>query len=434
MPRPKDNSQTAPAKKETLKKGRNPQGVGTFEPRGPGRYLWKVWVGRDPVSGKPIRHTEMIEAKTEAQARTISRKLKAALDERPIAGAGVTLEDCFAMWVRELQADGRVASYVGKSEEDFNRVWKPTLGARRVGDIKMTDVQGVLNNLQNDGKKYTTSTMKKYLAPLSGTLGFAVRHQWFSTNVATLVTLPKPKSKGPDKELADSEDVHDVITLVSKKNPIFGALMTTEWATGARRAETAALRWDAIELHGDFPRIHYGRAITKWKRHWELKSPKGNVDHSVRDIGIADSDLLPFLKDWHDGCVARAAKVGLTLEPDGYVFASTPDGHVPINIDTLTDAVRKARIEINKGRAKEGKPQMGRVWLHGLRHDTGFQMAMEGIPLPVIAAVLGHSRVTTSAIYIANAKDTTQAAGILGRRVRALPSELDQEEVIPGDT
>ena len=49
----------------------------------------------------------------------------------------------------------------------------------------------------------------------------------------------------------------------------------------------------------------------------------------------------------------------------------------------------------------------GRVHMHGLRHGHAYQLAQKGVKLHVVQKQLGHSRLDTTATYIAHltAKD-----------------------------
>ena len=54
---------------------------------------------------------------------------------------------------------------------------------------------------------------------------------------------------------------------------------------------------------------------------------------------------------------------------------------------TLESAVKSLELE-------------GRVYPHGFRHSCAFEMAMDGVPVPVISKHLGHANISTTQYYI----------------------------------
>ena len=54
---------------------------------------------------------------------------------------------------------------------------------------------------------------------------------------------------------------------------------------------------------------------------------------------------------------------------------------------------------------------------HALRHSYGMELALRGVPLPVIQQLLGHTDPRTSSIYTTahatDLTDTLRAAGLL---------------------
>src|SRR5206468_1167221 len=70
----------------------------------------------------------------------------------------------------------------------------------------------------------------------------------------------------------------------------------------------------------------------------------------------------------------------------GYVF--TKDG-IPIGCRGLLAHLKKAAKEVG----------LGNIGWHTLRHTFASHLAMQGAPLPVLQALLGHSSITTTMRY-----------------------------------
>jgi integrase len=92
----------------------------------------------------------------------------------------------------------------------------------------------------------------------------------------------------------------------------------------------------------------------------------------------------------------------------GYVFSADPTGQTAWRPDTANSWWAKARIEAGAAPS---------IRLHDLRHFQATQLLDAGVPVPTVAARLGHADgTTTMRIYAHRTRGADQqAADVVGR-------------------
>ena len=103
-----------------------------------GRWYFKVWLGRDPISGRQSQATKRGFA-TAADAARARRKVLDDVDHgrrNPSAPASLTVGDLLDEYLDGLDADGRLSA---KTRFDYRRsadvYVRPWLGKKRVRDL-----------------------------------------------------------------------------------------------------------------------------------------------------------------------------------------------------------------------------------------------------------------------------------------------------------
>ena len=94
-------------------------------------------------------------------------------------------------------------------------------------------------------------------------------------------------------------------------------------------------------------------------------------------------------------------RMGAEIEDDldGPVF--TDRRRLPIKPDRMTKAFKRV---VQKAGLEE------RIQFHSLRHTTGSWLAMKGVPMRVIQAILGHSSLNVTERYSHLSPETPEAA------------------------
>ena len=117
------------------------------------------------------------------------------------------------------------------------------------------------------------------------------------------------------------EEVRKLIATADKLDPSFAAVLRLVAATGMRRGEVCALRWNDIDLSAGTVRI--GQSVVAAKGGAILKSPKTRA--SIRTVAI-DSDTASILRRLQLAQRSLAMACGMTLEPEAFLFSSEPGG------------------------------------------------------------------------------------------------------------
>jgi integrase/recombinase XerD len=148
--------------------------------------------------------------------------------------------------------------------------------------------------------------------------------------------------------------------LMAVKLPRNRIALATSYASGLRVSELVALRVEDIDSARMLIHVRQG---------------KGQKD---RIVPLSEA-LLAALRDYW-----RA------LRPEGGWLFPSPEGDKPINVHTIQNACRDARRA-----AGLKKP----VTVHTMRHSFATHLLEAGTDLRTVQALLGHSSLSTTAIY-----------------------------------
>jgi integrase len=144
-------------------------------------------------------------------------------------------------------------------------------------------------------------------------------------------------------------------------------------ATGMRRGELCALRWDHVDLEAGVVSVE--QSATQLGQRRVTTAPK---NHERRKINI-DPRTVAALRVWRKQQAAERLQWGPAyIDTEGLLFTWENGGPV------LPDYVTKA---FGKAQAGSGLP---RLVLHGLRHSHATMLLRDGVPVHIVAKRLGH--------------------------------------------
>ena len=145
-----------------------------------------------------------------------------------------------------------------------------------------------------------------------------------------------------------------LIATADRLDPSFGAALRLVAATGMRRGEVCALRWDDVDLSDGTVRI--GRSVVAAKGGAVLKSPKTRA--SIRTVAI-DPDTTSILKRLQLAQRSLAMACGLTLASGG----------LPVLVGARwTDPAAPGRDEPHVRHVRNKGKIASDVHMHSLRH------------------------------------------------------------------
>lgn len=261
----------------------------------------------------------------------------------------------------------------------------PVLGHLTLADLDHTYVDRMLDELTNarNGEPLDGQTKRHVRATLRVALNEAVRDGTVTRNAAALARPPK---MGPKERVAlDAGQVRRLIE--GSRDDRYHALYVLCATVGLRLSEALGLAWSDVDFDGATLRVrhtlhrtHPGDTDHDPEDPWVLRPPK--TAKSRRTVPLTPVALAALRthrerQDEERGNYPRPI--------DSLVFL-TPTG-LRIHGSNMSANLRRTLVRL-------GLPV---VTCHDLRHSAATVMFAAGVPLPVIADILGHSTVRVTA-------------------------------------
>lgn len=227
----------------------------------------------------------------------------------------------------------------------------------KMNQITEKKLQDYLNHrIKNDG--ISLNTANHIITNIKTWLNFAIRRRYISEN--PLKHLKKYKLPENPPRFLTKEEINRI--LLAAKDTMLYPLIATALYTGMRQKELFTLEWQDIDFNRNLITIYN-------KDDFTTKSKK------FRTIPLHQ-------------------KLKVILEPyraqNGRCFDTTNQRRI------FNRIIKKAGLK-------------GIGW-HSLRHSCASHLAMQGVDLPTIAQILGHSQISTTMVYTHLTKDHAKAA------------------------
>lgn len=364
-------------------------GSGSIKEVRDGVYRLRVRAGTDPVTGRSRIVTETFQGKAkQAQVRlsqlvalhsgrrttstiTVGQLIDQWLDTAQIADSTRTRYD---FTLRHLPASWREAQADRVSRRNLEQLYAE-LAKHDVGD----------------------ATIRKLHNCLSAAYSAAIRWDLLTVNPCHGARAPQTRS-APDT-VPDTDTLRAVLEAAEEDDEQTLVWITLAIVTGARRSEVLALRWRDIDTAKRLLSIN--ASIGEDRKRGSTKTKR------TRLVPI-DAHTAVMLDRWRVAQAERALSVGTTVNQNCYVLSHDFASKTPWAPHAITSKFRRLR-------AKAGVD----IRLHDLRHAYASHLLAEGVPLPEVAALLGHTRTSTTANTYAHVVERKgpSAAEIMRRAV-----------------
>jgi integrase len=218
----------------------------------------------------------------------------------------------------------------------------------------------------------SASTLRHVYKLVRNTLGDAYRMELVTRNVATQVKAPPLSSQHRvGLDLAEAKRLLKVID-----GERLEALYVLALATGLRRGELLALRWDDIDLGSRQLRVR--RAMQRVDGKLQIVELKTS---SARRTVVLPQLAVRHLQEHKKRQDREHLALGDTWREHGLVFASSIGTPIePRNVNRRWDELRQRA-------GLEG------LRLHDLRHGCATFLLAQGVPAQAIMEVLGHPEI-----------------------------------------
>jgi integrase len=273
----------------------------------------------------------------------------------------------------------------------MDRYILPVIGARQLRALQPSDVERVYRRMHQQGLSGTTQLHAHRV--LFEALKAAKRRKRIAYNPCEDVDAPRKSSF--EIEPPTPDEVRKL--LAAAESTRISALLHVLVLTGMRLGEALGLRWKDVHLDEAFLEIRQ----TKKHRAAGLPdygSPK--TERSRRNVDMAP-ELVTILQAHRRQQMAFYLENGF-FDPQDLVFTTVDrQGVTGMTHDQVSHMWKEVRSRAGVPRAR----------IHDLRHFAATQMVSAGVSLVDVAAILGHTRPsTTSDIYSHYVKGRGKAA------------------------
>jgi len=267
-------------------------GVGTIDQRGENNYRLRYSIDRK-------RYSTSFSG-TKAEARKELRKLVRSGDTGEfVAPTKITVGQWIDEWL-EAGAPGRRRKKVSqRTLERYGQLLrthvKPVLGNRPLQQLKATEIDRVYAGLEG---KIAPRTAHHVHIVFGAMLATAARKGLITVNpMARVEQIPNPDGHVSDDEMAESdqsdygeglEETELAVLVAGFKPSSLYPVVALAAATGARRNELLALRWNDLDAQKKTLRIERAWEQTK-KFGLRLKPPK--TKRGLRTISLDDTTI-----------------------------------------------------------------------------------------------------------------------------------------------
>ncbi|MBC7237043.1 MAG: site-specific integrase [Chloroflexi bacterium] len=327
------------------------RGEGSITQRKDGR-----WQASLQVDGR--RRTVYGKTRKEVADKLTELKSQAAMSGLIPRPGKRTLNDLLDAWL-ETKSPGWKPLTAHDYSTICSRCLRPTLGKAPLSRVTPDRIARFVGAWQRRGKARTA--LKLYRV-LSQALDLAVKWGWLASNPCRRVDTPRYRPQR--KEMWSPHELS--VFLEGAKGHWLYPLWILALTTGARLGELLALEWPDVNLTAST--ISISKSRQRLGGEWVISSPK--TPASRRTVALPTEAVR-----------ALAGQAERRLSQGGGLIVFTGEKGAPLNPSVASHALRQEcrRLGIRP------------LTMHGLRHLHASLLLNEGLPVPEVAARLGHS-------------------------------------------
>lgn len=354
--------------------------IKSYKSKGKTRYMFKVYLGTDPSTGKRIDTTRrgFSSAREAKQALT---QLKAEFDAGKFKtkAQDMTLGELFKKWWAVYEPSVKAATSSHRYRTYSNHF-------KKYDDLKLSKLntlwaQDIVNELAKEFKSYKT-----LLAVLKLVTNYGIRLELIEKDPFALVVYPKP--------LENSTKVHntknnfyskDELKLFLNRakaspNPVFYPFFRLLAYSGIRSGEISALNWSDVDFNEHT--ISITKTVSRDSRNNLNFIAEPKTEKSTRTIFI-DDETLKALKSWKTTQAKFLLARGVNALSDSQLMFPTHDNRI------AGTTVANSRINTFYNQ----NPDLRRISIHGFRHTHATLLLEAGLNIKDVQERLGHKNV-----------------------------------------
>ena len=280
----------------------------------------------------------------------------------------------------------------------------PTLGGRRLSDLKSQHVLSLVNSLKECG--LSTNTIRRARSILHNMLETAVEEDLLSKNPVVRTSFIK-KSVDEISRVQKSYSTQEVSrALEILRGSQYEGPFRLMVSLGMRIGEVIALRWEQVDFVGNqlwVTRTEAHIAKLLGDDSWSVERVEGTTKSNRKRVLHLTLDQAEFLNAHRKVQNRLKFKNGQAWNSDGHVFVT--ENGTPFAANNIRSGMKRAL-------SKNG---MRWIRLHDLRHTAGFLAVEAGVGIEDVQDMLGHASIQiTKDVYVGHVQAGSD------RAVRAL--------------
>lgn len=361
------------------------------------RYMFQIYVGVDPLTGKEIRTTRR-GFKTKKEASLALARLRIEIDNGDYSSnkKPETYHEMYDLWVKHYENTVEESTFV-KTTRLFKNHILPALSLYKIDKMNVDICQSHVNDWAK--KLKNVRIVKSYASKV---MDFAIKRDYIKTNPFSFVDIPRKmmKKKEFEKKFENFYSREELLRFLSclKKEENYKAYTFFRLLafSGMRKGEALALEWNDINFKQK--EISINKALSRGKdSKLYVKSTKTGIS---RDIKM-DQQTLDILKTWKKRQKQDYLPLGInTTRPKQLVFSNIHNKYIQ------PSKTRKWILNVQK---KYNLPQ---ITTHGLRHTHCSLLFEAGANLKEVQDRLGHTDVQTTMNIYAHVTKTAKENAI----------------------
>jgi integrase len=361
--------------------------AGQIRKRGERTWLVRVYLGRDPATGKRRWLSRTVHG-TKKDAEALLHRLLRDKDLGTLTlPSSMPLAEYLERWLEDSARHRVRPSTLAGYREQLARYVYPVLGARRLCDLSPLDIQVLFQHMTARG--LAPSTVRRVHARLKTALRVAVRMGLLPSNPLDRVDPVRV----PRREMRVLSPQEARRFLDAAPEDRFGVLWWLLLETGLRPSEALALKWEDLDLERG---VLYVRRSLSWVGgRWRFEEPK--TARARRSVPLS-AQLVSALRHHRRAVLEQRLRAGSEWQELGLVFCS--EVGTPVDLSNLRNRSFK-RILRRAGLPADLRP-------YDLRHSAATLLLLAGEHPKVVSERLGHSTVALTLDTYSHALPTLQ--------------------------
>ena len=340
--------------------------------RGRDKWLVRIFLGRDPATGKRRYHNQTIHGSKKDAERYSIAKHRERDQGTFVEPARMSLDAYLDQWLEDAVRPRVRPRTLQDYRRFLNHHVRPALGAKRLDRITPLDIQRLYTRI---GQEVSAHAVVHTHRPLRAALEQAVAWGMLARNPAGRVSVPQ-EPRGEICVLSPQEVARFQAVAARHSR---GFVLTFSLATGMRPGEVQALQWKDCDL--DAGTVAVRRTLVHLKGGaWQFGEPKTRL--SRRTIPLPRS-VTRELVTHRVAQAAHRLRLGSAYQDHDLVFANETGG--PLDGQNLAYRTLKPILKA------AGLPSQFR-W-YDCRHCCATLLLAAGENPKVVSERLGHATV-----------------------------------------